>query len=506
MKPNRALKPVEKAPYQKLCNFLKRPAARNGQKGFTVSDICAATALPLSLVKELIPRAADEFSAQLKVTESGEIIYSFPHGFISRYHGFGVRLAVFFTGFIRALRLISSFIFKVWIMVMLIGYFVVFIAIALGSVFISMSGNSKNSSRRGGSIFGQGLFSMIWRLWFYSELTHSMTRRNSRWLPGQEARQAAAPPRPMHKAVFSFVFGDDNPDKEPDTGWKKAALAYIQSHKGLISMPEFMAISGKNTVDAESGLLAFCVEYGGSPEATDDGTIVYRFDELLLRANTQDRSFSELSPPINGLKSFSKNSKTMNVWFGIINAVNLIFGSYYLGNALQTGAIIFTDESKLNSLYKFTYWLFTIFSANPLPLIGIALGLVPLIFSLLFWLIPALRFYFLRSDNENTRLKNLRRLGYRHIWNSPTSVKETDIQSRIDECRPKKIKSAQRQIIKEMGAYSIPDLAIDENGVTLYAFNELEREKQALEKCRSSVSYESSSLGGIVFDTGAGGK
>jgi hypothetical protein len=269
-----------------------------------------------------------------------------------------------------------------------------------------------------------------------------------------------------------------------------------------------MALTGKNSAGAEEALMACCVEFNGSPEATADGTIVYRFDELLLRADIRDRSFGQgndgLSPPIQGLKQFSANSKTMNAWFGIINTVNLLFGSYFLYNALHTGAILTQEHFNAASyLYGITYILSGSFIQNPLPLIGVGLGLVPLVFSLLFWLIPALRFWFEKKENEDIKLRNLKRLGFSRIWTQPLAVEPRDIAAEAAECRPKNMAAARDRVIKEMGAWSVPEVELNRQGEPVYSFTELEREKQALEKYRSGVSPERSALGKIVFDSGA---
>jgi hypothetical protein len=51
-----------------------------------------------------------------------------------------------------------------------------------------------------------------------------------------------------------------------------------------------------------------------------------------------------------------------------------------------------------------------------------------------------------------------------------------------------------------MGAYSLPDISTDANGGLEYSFNELAREKDALNKYRSAVTEEQ--LGAVVFDSG----
>jgi len=56
----RSIEPLnnENEAYQKIITSLRRR-----RKGATVADISAATALPLSCVHDLLPKAADEFSA-----------------------------------------------------------------------------------------------------------------------------------------------------------------------------------------------------------------------------------------------------------------------------------------------------------------------------------------------------------------------------------------------------------------------------------------------------------
>ncbi|MDR1251570.1 MAG: hypothetical protein LBK62_05325 [Treponema sp.] len=485
----------EREAYRKVTEALVRR-----RSGATVADITAATALPLSQIRELLPMAADEFSGRLEVTESGEIRYSFPRGFVSRYRGFNAALRRFSARLLTGLGKLAALAFKVWIMLMLIGYFVLFMAIAFASLFISVAVNSRDSSssRSGGQYIGPGMFNLIWRLWFYSELTRSLDRHyEAGRRPGRENK------RPLHRAIFSFVFGEEDPNKNWAAVEKKALIAYIQVHKGVISQPEVMALTGKDSVGAEQVIMACCAEFGGSPEATADGVLVYRFDELLLRADTRDRSFSGLSAPLQRLKRFSVNPKTMNVWFGLINTVNLFFGSYFLYNAFTAGVLATQEQFNAASyLYAVAYYLFSrVITPAPHLLIGLGLGLVPLAFSLFFWLIPALRLLWEKKENEQSKLRNLRRLGFSRIWEHPLEVESGDIKSDAPECRPRDLAAAQDRVIKEMAAWSVPDVEMNPRGTTVYSFKELEREKQALEKYRSDISGEQSSLGKTVFDS-----
>jgi hypothetical protein len=487
--------------YQKVTDAFHR--RRNGA---TIADIVAKTALPLRTVRELVPIAADEYSARLEVTESGEILYSFPHGFVSKYRGFraGLRKAV--EKIKKGVKTAASWVFKVWIMVMLVGYFIFFMLIALASLLLSFAGsaNSDNrSSRRGDGVGGiylaSSIFNLIIRIWFYSELLKPVD-------PYYRGRGTVPPVRPkgrpLYKAIFSFVFGDGDPNADWPVREKQAVIAYIQAKSGVISLPELMSLTGLPPDKAEERITAYCAEFGGLPEATEDGTVVYRFDEILLRADTQNRSFPGLSGPVKRLKSFSANEKKLNVWFSLINAVNLAFGSYFLYNALSTGAILNQADFNASSyLYGVLYVLLSPIIANPLPVIVFVLGIVPLIFSLLFWLVPGLRFVMNRRDNEEIKLENFRKSGYGRIWDAPLAVKPQEITPQAKECRPQNLATAQDRVIKEFGAYANPDVSLDETGKPVYVFKELDREKAALGKYRSGITPGVSDLGKIVFDS-----
>jgi len=481
--------------YQQVTDAFRRSA-----KGATVADIVARTALPLETVRELAPQVADEYSGRLEVTSSGEIRYSFPRGFKSKYRGLAVTLKRVFGALGKGCKTIGVWGFKVWIMVMLVGYFALFMAIALGSLVLSVAGSSNSnsrSSRRGGGLYlASSIFDLIIRMWFYSELFKTAD-------PYYQGRRAAKKKsRPLHRAIFSFVFGDGDPNGNWDAREKQAVIACIQQRRGVISLPEFMALTGRSPADAEERICRYCVEFGGSPEATPEGTVVYRFDDLLKRADQRDKSFSGFSAPLKGLRRFSSNPKKMNTVFAAINGVNLAFGGYFLYNALTTGHIL--TEAHFNAasyLYKVVYVVSAHFVENPLPAITLGLGLVPLAFSLFFWLIPALRALRLRGENDAVKLENFRKEGYRRILEEPLEFDPQTVAPQVEECRPRDLAGARDRLVKEMGSYAMPEVSLDAAGHTRYSFTELPREAAALTRYRDAI--HPASLGETVFDSDA---
>jgi hypothetical protein len=483
------IKPVtDKKAYEAVCEAFQHSGA-----GITVADLAAKTALPLAVVKEAAPKAADEYNGSLSVTESGEILYAFPHGFKSRYRGAGVFLKKAASKLSKAFAVFGKWAFKVWIMLMLVGYFAFFMLLALAALLISVASNSSNNSSSRSSEDGAfnligGLFNMIIRLWFYSELLN--VNRNYAY-----GRQPAAKPRgrPLHKAIFSFVFGDGNPDATIEQRHKTAVIAFIQANKGVINLEEYIAITGKVPLDADREITAFCAEFGGSPEVTDDGTIVYRFDDLMLKAETSARS---IAVPYKQLRRFSGNTKKMNTWFGVINTVNLLFGGYFLYHSLipQTGG---------TTLFNYLYRVTLVLAGNSPSVQSFllhGLGVVPVVFSLLFWIIPAVRKWNLKKENAGIKLENLRKIGTLHVYTAPLTVKPAEIKSSMAEASPDNLIKAQDTILKELAFFGSPDINAEENGEVVYSFTGIKRDKDATGKYRDSIGNSGSDLGKVIFN------
>ena len=480
------------------------------KSGITLADVAAGTGLGLNRVRELVPLAADEYSARLEVTQSGEILYSFPRGFSSRYRGLVPVCRRGFAVFTRFAAAAGKLMFKAWIMVMLLGYFLLFIAIALAALVLSMAARNNRSGGHGGGGMNAslGIFNLIIRIWFYSELLGASRRAS--WQGGGWNGRSSAPKkkgRPLHKAIFSFVFGDDDPNSDRHTLEKKEFIAYIRKRRGVVSLPELMVLTGQDSQRAESLITGLCAEFGGSPEVTDEGTIVYRFDEILLSAgaNAEAAQSSQAAPLYKKLRVFSANPHKMNFWFAVINGVNLLFGAYFLYSSAAIGVILTEEALQAAGIYGMVYYFLLMAGINPIPVIQIGLGLVPLVFSAFFWAIPALRSVLVKKENEAIRMDNFRGFFYSRIWATPEGFKPSGLDPREDECRPRDLATAKDRAIKEMGAYSMPEVSLEggrPGGGEVFNFSELRREKDALEKYRRTVDITKAQPGETVFDSG----
>jgi hypothetical protein len=270
-------------------------------------------------------------------------------------------------------------------------------------------------------------------------------------------------------------------------------------------MPEFMAITGQKPVDAEIAINAYLLEFGGSPEVSENGTIYYSFPELLKRVDTADRSFG-FSVLLKRMAAFSSNSKKADTTFRLINLANILFGGYFLYGALSVGQAWYFQTPKglvlrggIDFFYSITAYLFggIMGIANPVALITWVLGLTPLVFSALFYLVPIIRGRMLESRNEKAKIENLRRVIYRAIWDRPRAFRPEAVPAGGNEITPKNPGVAATAIVNDVAVWSGGEPASDGS----WTFPEIERTRRDVQTTRALVDPAASALGSTVFDS-----
>ncbi len=468
---------------------------RKKNREATIADMVSATALPLYQIRQTIKELLLEYKGHLKLTESGEIMYYFPHGLKSSKKGLMPFLKKTAKAVMDFLLPILTFLFKIWIVVMLVGYFVLFVTLVVAAVFVSLAGKFSRSSNRsssGRSSSGSGsFFSMRVVFLFMDIIRYSSIRRHDHSY--QNAAGSKKSGKPLYKSVFAFVFGEEN----PYTGWhetqKKQVIQFIQQNKGIVHVAEVMAITGKNPNDAEEFLHEVMLEYEGEPMVTEQGTIYIEFANLMTTTADaeKDRDWQQDRHEI----PFNNNAKKMNFWIAFINGFNIIFALYFFAMSLSGQP----QAEGIAALYSFVYSLAAIVGMGHSGLLLI-LGIIPLLFSCLFYLIPILRRIHEKNVNQQIAQENLRKIVYGAIWNDPLRINmDRLLQRNIDS---KKIES--QQISKEIdhavswnGDYK-PDPS---TGQALPYFPRLNLEKEDLQSTRKNIKVSDFDLGKTIMDS-----
>jgi hypothetical protein len=487
---------------EKLVSFLK---TRRGES--TVADMIAGTGLPKYQVEVAAKAALGEYAGRLKATESGELLYYFPNGMRSTVRGFGPSARRFLKGFARGALKVLSFLFKVWIVGMLVGYFVAFVALAVLAVVAAAAASvasrddrSGGRGRDGGGLGGMGLvirvFELILRMWFWSSLLNGPGQGGFRGRDTRKPREGRA----FYKSVFGFVFGEGDPNPGWDEAERKYVLAYIRSHKGVITLEELMALTGRENDEANQLINRLLLEFEGEPGVTDNGTVVYSFPEIMRTSETGKGTVPLENPSTRNLAPFSANKKKTNGWIIFFNAVNLAFGSYFLLISVMQGAAALVKGGP--ALYQFTGNLLSHAGISPVPFLAIVLGVVPVAFSIIFFLVPLLRKISLDRRNARMREDELRKRIYARVLASPALVSPADITPDRDGLDPKDFPAARRRIIERLAAVLGGEPIAQEKGAFAYRFAELERQMGDLQQFRGSIDVKKYAVGKTIFDSG----
>lgn len=456
----------------------------------TVADVVAQSGLPKHQVETVLPALVADCRGHMAVTESGDILYKFPQGLSNPDKSLGKKLLKW-TG--KAL----AALFKVWIMVMLVGYFVLFILILLASIAISiaMSAAKRGEDRddSGGGIMGFYLVTrvieMFVLIWLYS---------------GDPYDRQLKKRKPFHKAIFEFVFGVEDRPEAWGKQERKAVISFVRQNKGSISLEELMAVTGRPRAEADVLMSRLMLEYEGEPRVSDEGTLHFFFPELLKTSLGPGRPY-EL--PLRETIPFTRNPPKTNHWIIGLNAFNLVFSAYFLGFGLQGFEAIQSGGDTLGLVYIITTALLASvgnlsLAAAEFWVMGI-LGVVPLVYSAFFFGIPLVRRW--REGLKNLKIKtdNLRRKIVRAVLAQPQAVRLDQVQPASEAEAPGK-PGPEREAIKEAALRDLAgerSLDVVSTEPLVYAVPELEREKHDMDKVRKATDLSKLALGKVVFDT-----
>jgi hypothetical protein len=154
-------------------------------------------------------------------------------------------------------------------------------------------------------------------------------------------------------------------------------------------------------------------------------------------------------------------------------------------------------------LYAFTGSLLARAGISPVPFMGIVLGIVPVVFSVLFFIVPLLRKIRLDRQNARIRLETLRRRIFARVLSSPARVDASDIRPAAKGIDPRDLAAASSAILERLAAsLNAEPLVAEKEGSFAYRFTELERQQADLQEYRAKVDLAKYGLGKTVFDSG----
>lgn len=428
-------------------------ALRGRGAKLTRADAIVASGLPEDEAGRALDLLLKQYRSHLSATDSGELLYEFDPTF-ARRDAVSLRERAAALG--DKLWFAFSFLFKIAIVAALVGYFILFVAMMVALVFAR-----RGSSDRDDDGGGFGIAPLFW-FWGWDPGPHDHGRH-----PVRRAR--AAPRVPFYKRVFAFVFGPPTPSLDPLED-EKRVVAYIRAQRGRIAPVDLVRLVGWSFPRAEEEATRLMVDYGGEPEVTEDGVVVYTFKALRKTASGPTESIAprwaserlEPTPPLTG------NPPGTDALIGVFNGFNMVAPFW----------IVPAFEAKLQVSLSSWYGVFFDF---------------PVAFSGLFFAVPLGRWIKARVDARARRARNDRRrlLGRIFAENGPHLREELAPTPALAAILDRELSSLGGDVAAEP----------DAGGRVRYSFPRIEQETAAVARARAAAPAAEKNAGAVVFSS-----
>jgi hypothetical protein len=327
---------------------------------------------------------------------------------------------------------------------------VAFVAMMVGLTVMGRS--SDRDDRRGGGGFG-----IPW-IWYW--MMPDLAPRHDPW--GRPVRRIAAPKKRFYLSVFDFVFGPKRPATDPKE-MEKQLVAFVRSHKGRLTAAELSALTGLSLAASEEEMTRLLVEYNGDVEVAEDGTLLYVFDDLMRSAGQSTRWSWDFDKPAP-LEPLTGNTPGTNAVVGAFAGFNLV-ASLTVGPA-------FLERAHLSD-QPWGWFLVLWF---------------PLVFSLIFFLVPTARWLKAKRRQKRLERRQLRRQIFRELWAHPGEP--------ID---PASYSGEARKVLEQLLVELDGDVETDEAGAVRYRFTRLSGELEAVAQAREKAAPPA--LGDVIFSS-----
>lgn len=348
----------------------------------TVGEVAIQSGLDLAIAQNGLYSLAAEAGGHLQVAETGDIVFEFPQNFrtILRNKYFRIRL----QEWLERVWQVVFFLIRISFGIALIISIVLMTIAILVLVFATSSQEEDNDRRRGSG------FDLPWLIWWGPDLFDVFTP--DYYHRRQRSPQIGSNGKEMNflESVFSFLFGDGNPNPNLEERRWQTIGQVIQNHDGAVIAeqlaPYFDELS-RTELEDENHMLAVLARFNGYPKVSPTGELVYYFPELQVKA--QARHKIPVAPYL-----------AENRWTFTLAPT----GQKFL--AIGLGGLNFVLALVLGSLLKDPQMV-----AQIGGFIGFVAALYPLLmgYAIAFLGVPLVRYFWLQNRNSKLEIRNSER-------------------------------------------------------------------------------------------------
>ena len=314
----------------------------------TVGDVATQAGFNVNLAEQGLLALATDVGGHLQVAETGEIVYLFPKNLraVLRNKFLRLRLQEWWKKVWRVLFYLIRISFGVLLLASIALIIVTIFVILTAANQNSDDDNNSDRNYGGGSSFFMPYF-WIGPNWF-GVFSPDYDRQY------QERREEENQLN-FFEAIFSFLFGDGNPNADLEERRQKEIAAVIRTNRGAVVgeqiAPYLDNIGSGYAQEYEDYMLPVLTRFNGQPTVSPEGHIVYVFPELQSYASRQQQLLA-IPPYLQELpqrfSSASSGQLGLSIGLGVLN----LGGALFLGSLLADVA-----AGGLLGFVQAIYWL-----------------------------------------------------------------------------------------------------------------------------------------------------
>lgn len=472
----------------------KLEAYLKNNHSFTLNDAVAATGLSYNDARIAMEILMLKYHCVLQVTETGDMLYNFGKFLWRRSR---ISLKEYWRAFTKFIWKAFVALFKIWITLMLVVYFFVFVALIILMVISAADSKNKKNNNSDGffEIIGK-LFKSLFHpddkgnpiVFEKDEHGYSFRRYNDPEpiikMKSKKNNKTKEPQKRFVSCVYDFVFGPPRIEEDPLTDQKEVA-SFLRKRNGYIVMSEMKILAGLSEQEVQKFFSDIIVRFNGDAKVSDDGIIFGDFEHMTKSLSAKDDAkivyyWDEYEPPY----LFTGNTWKKNLQVFLMNLLIIAssIGFMYLFHNEVTYGDYYFNQFFIDYPFLHTKWAL------------ILLGYVPLLFSILFFIVPAIRFFTLipkrkRRYRENIRRRLMKILYSEKGWDFSIQTlmdKVNEQNDGIEKLKNNVVEETMKQLVRDWDG----QVEMRDDGVLRYVFPRLNNELSLISKLRKQRNID----------------
>lgn len=466
---------------------------RKGQKRFTLNEAAAATGFSVDEVRDGLDALMAKYLCRLQVTENGDLIVDFGESLRRRGEKtFSERM----NEFREWLWKVFKVIYKAWITITLMVYFVIFLVIMIA--LLVAAGSQKGKSRKS-PLNLDAVLRVFYAIFRWQTVTGTTVfRTDRRGYRYREYQPRSSILKPGKKnfiaAVYDFVFGPPRVEIDPLHNPREVA-AFLKESKGILLTSDLQALAGWNAAEADAFFTDCLVRFRGDVKVSENGVVYGQFDEITRGVGqAQDGKIEHYWDEYEPEYELTGNSTAYNFAIVVMNGFNLLF-SFAVLNGLLGRAFSAGEYSEIGYLVDGVVY------GNPAA--AALLGWIPFIFSALFFLIPLIRWFSIQRARRRRYRNNLRKRFFKAIFNSrgePRTAQEILRSVNAGAAEEPLSPVTAEKMLGELALELQGETVLTEEGDLAYAFPRIRRELEEAPRLRARRTAIKE-LGDVIMDS-----